>query len=319
MVRFPKTAASEQRAAIGHVQPDSPAAQAGIKEGDVIAQFNGKDNPSWEDIMLAEVAGAGQTMTGLVERNGQRVPFAVTPKLDEKHGIGLAGWSGQSEIIISGVVTGGEAEKQGLKPGDLFVSINSQPIRTVQRIHDIIKKSEGKTVDIAYEREGQLRNLQLNPRWSEDDKRWLIGVQLAQRITYVQLGFGEAFVQSVQTNAKGTTLLLRLLQGIVERRMSPKSLEGPIRIAQISGDAAREGAYSFVSLMATVSLNLAVFNLLPIPILDGGIILLLLIEMLMRRDLSLPVKETVFKLGFVFLMMVVVFVLYNDITKIFPG
>ena len=96
-------------------------------------------------------------------------------------------------------------------------------------------------------------------------------------------------------------------------------MEGPISIARLSGDAAREGPIQFINLMATVSLNLAIFNLLPIPILDGGVILLLLIEMLMRRDLSLTLKETVFKLGFVFLMMVVVFVLYNDITKLLPG
>jgi regulator of sigma E protease len=101
--------------------------------------------------------------------------------------------------------------------------------------------------------------------------------------------------------------------------MSPKSLEGPIRIAQISTEAAREGPTSFISLMAMVSLNLAIFNLLPVPILDGGVIVLLLIEMLMRRDLSLAVKDAVFKVGFVFLMMLVVFVLYNDITKVLPG
>ena len=101
--------------------------------------------------------------------------------------------------------------------------------------------------------------------------------------------------------------------------MSPKSLEGPIRIAQLSGEAAREGPGSFFGLMAMVSLNLAIFNLLPIPILDGGMILMLVIEMLMRRDLSMPVKEAVFKVGMVFLMMVVVFVLYNDISKILPA
>ena len=98
--------------------------------------------------------------------------------------------------------------------------------------------------------------------------------------------------------------------------MSARSLEGPIRIAQLSGEAAREGVTAFVALMAMVSLNLAIFNLLPIPILDGGVILLLIIEMVLRRDLSLQFKETIFKLGFVFLMAVVVFVLYNDITKI---
>ena len=101
--------------------------------------------------------------------------------------------------------------------------------------------------------------------------------------------------------------------------MSPKSIEGPIRIAQMSGEAAREGPATFIGLMAAVSLNLAIFNLLPIPILDGGVILMLLIEMLMRRDLDLKVKEAVVKVGFVFLMVVVVFVIYNDISKMLPG
>jgi len=159
----------------------------------------------------------------------------------------------------------------------------------------------------------------VSPKFSDSDNRWMIGVQLAPRIVYTKLGVGEAFMESCRQNARGATLILQLLRGIILQRMSPKSLEGPIRIAQLSGDAAREGPSAFVTLMATVSLNLAVFNLLPIPILDGGVILLLLIEMLIRRDLSLSLKETVFKLGFVFLMMVVVFVLYNDITKILPG
>ena len=100
--------------------------------------------------------------------------------------------------------------------------------------------------------------------------------------------------------------------------MSPKSIEGPFRIAQMSGQAAREGPVQFIELMCGVSLNLAIFNLLPIPILDGGVILMLLIEMLLRRDLDLKVKEAVLKVGFVFLMVVVVFVLYNDLSKILP-
>ena len=101
--------------------------------------------------------------------------------------------------------------------------------------------------------------------------------------------------------------------------MSPKSISGPIGIAHYAGDAAREGVLPFLGLMAMVSLNLAVINLLPIPILDGGVILMLLVEMVMRRDLSLRVKETLFKLGFVFLMVVMAFVIYNDIAKSLPG
>ena len=98
--------------------------------------------------------------------------------------------------------------------------------------------------------------------------------------------------------------------------MSAKQLQGPIGIAQLSGEAAREGPSAFVHLMSMVSLNLAIFNLLPIPILDGGTLLLLIVEMLLQREVTLQVKETVFKLGFVFLMMIVVFVIYNDISRI---
>jgi regulator of sigma E protease len=111
-------------------------------------------------------------------------------------------------------------------------------------------------------------------------------------------------------------MMFQVLGGILERRVSPKSFSGPIGMAQMSSEAAAQGAWSYMFLMAFVSLQLAIFNLLPIPILDGGTLLLLLIEMLLQREVSLQVKETVFKLGFVFLMMLVVFVIYNDITKI---
>ena len=129
----------------------------------------------------------------------------------------------------------------------------------------------------------------------------------------------EAIRESTRQNVKSAGLIFKFLRGIVERRMSPKSLDGPIRIAQLSGEAAREGPSAFFLLMSMVSLNLAIFNLLPIPILDGGVIMMLLVEMLLGRDLSLRVKEAVFKVGFVFLMVVVAFVLYNDISKILPA
>ena len=144
----------------------------------------------------------------------------------------------------------------------------------------------------------------------------MIGVALEPRLEIIKLPFTKAVYEACRYNVLSAKLIFKSLEGIVERRMSPKSLEGPIRIAQMSGDAAREGPATFFSLMAIVSLNLAIFNLLPIPILDGGVILMLLVEMLLRRDLDLRVKETVVKVGFVFLMVVVVFVIYNDISKI---
>jgi regulator of sigma E protease len=121
-------------------------------------------------------------------------------------------------------------------------------------------------------------------------------------------------------NGKNASLIVEFLRGILERRMSAKNLSGPIRISQYAKQAADEGPEAFLMLMSVVSLNLAIINLLPIPILDGGAILTLLIETVMGRDLSLNVKEAMLKVGFVFLMMLMVFVIYNDIAKSFtPG
>jgi regulator of sigma E protease len=149
----------------------------------------------------------------------------------------------------------------------------------------------------------------------------MIGVGPQQKLNLIttRLSLPEALRESLRQNAKGTKLMGQFLKGVVERRMSPKTITGPIGIAQLSGEAAREGPSAFVMLMSMVSLQLAILNLLPIPIFDGATILMLFVEMAMQRDLSLSVKEAVFKVGFVFIMMLLAFVIYNDISKILPA
>lgn len=321
MVEFPKMASAVEKPRIGYVKPDSPADRAGLQEGDTILSIANKQAATWEDVVLKEYVSAGVPLPVLYERNGEARNVLVTPLLDERAGVGLAGWSAWTEIEVGGLLAGMDAEKKGLRKGDKLVSINGKPIRTIYTIHDEVRSSGGKPVQIVAERDGRRMELSVQPKQSDADgaRRWMVGIELAPKMVYLRLPFPEAVSQSVQHNIKGATLIFQFLQAIIERRSSPKSLEGPIRIAQLSGDAAREGTTSFLSLMATVSLNLAVFNLLPIPILDGGMILLLLIEMLIRRDMSLALKENILKLGFVFLMVMVVFVLYNDISKLLPG
>jgi regulator of sigma E protease len=303
---------------VGYVAPDSAAAKAGINEGDRVVQVDDKVNPTWEDIAIREVASAGRPMHVAVERGGSRLTFTVTPVFDERSGIGVAGWAEEAEIEVAKVFPDMEAAKVGIQPGDILVSVDGQRILSTPKLHDVIHAANGNPVDVVYKRNGKDHQVRITPQKTKMDgqERWMIGVQLEQRMEITQLPFQQAMRESIRQNYKSAGLIYKMLEGIVERRISSKSLEGPIRIAQLSGDAAREGAASFIGLMAMVSLNLAIFNLLPIPILDGGVILLLLIEMIMRRDLSLSVKEAVIKVGFVFLMAVVMFVLYNDITKI---
>jgi regulator of sigma E protease len=319
MFKYPKTTSTSGPALVGYVTADSPAAKAGVREGDEILAIDGMQSPTWEDVMLKEVAGAGRELAVLVRRGKESLPLTVTPVLDETTGIGSAGWSERTEILVGNLVAGMDAERKGLKPGDTLISFNGEPVHAIQKVHDAVRAANGRPVRIVFGREGRERAIEVEPTFNEEQKRWLIGVQLAQRLNYVQLPFSQAFAESVRQNYRGAGLIFQFIRGLIERRMSARSLEGPIRIAQLSGEAAREGPVAFIGLMATVSLNLAVFNLFPIPILDGGVILMLLIEMLIRRDLSLSFKEAVLKVGFVFLMVVVGFVLYNDISKILPG
>jgi regulator of sigma E protease len=322
MVRFQKSPALEGPVTIGHVVPDSPAAKAGLMEGDHIVRIDQRQDPTWEEAVLTEVASANKSIFLVVERNGRQILTNMTPILDKRTGVGFAGWHEQNEIVIASTLPGLEAEKAGLKKGDVIVAANGQPIRSLFKLHEVIGKSEGKQVEILYSRQGIRDKVTITPTFQKAENgqnRWMIGVQLEPRYITVKLPFFEALSESVEQNVRSAGLIYQLLRGIVEQRMSARSLEGPIRIAQFAGEAAREGATTYIGFMAMVSLNLAVFNLLPIPILDGGVILMLLIEMIMRRDLSLSLKDAVFKVGFVFLMALVVFVLYNDISKILPS
>jgi regulator of sigma E protease len=318
MVRFPKLP-SAPSPEVSYVMPDSAAAKAGIREGDRIVQIEDTVNPTWMDIGMKEVASAGHDLSVWIVRDGERKHVTVTPVLDPKSGTGFSGWGAENDIEVISAPPDKPAAKAGIEPGDILVSVNGQPIRSTPKLHDVINNTGGKPVVVVYSRNGKQGTLTVTPIMTAmdgGDPRWMIGVNLGPRMEFVSLSFPEALVQSVRYNAKSATLIYQFLQGIVERRMSPKSLEGPIGIARLSGQAAREGPAAYFELTAMVSLNLAIFNLLPIPILDGGVILLLLVEMFMRRDLSLRVKEAVFKLGFVFLMAVVAFVLYNDISKL---
>ena len=323
MVKFQKVADEDMQAVIGHVMADSPAAKAGIQDNDRIVRIDNKKNPTWEDVAIKEIASAYRPLYLTIDRNGRRFDTVVTPTLGERSGMGFAGWDERGQIQLGAVEANMPAEKAGLKKGDLLVSVNGQPIHSQIKFQELTKNSGGKPIEIEYQRNSQTNVVTVQPVYSSVDgpPRWMIGVIPQQKLRFIttRLSLPDAVKESVETNSKGALLIVQFLKGMLERRMSPKNLTGPIGIGSMAGAAAREGPAEFFQLMCMVSLNLAIFNLLPIPILDGGVILMLLVEMMMQRDLSLNVKEAVFKVGFVCIMVIVAFALYNDISKILPA
>lgn len=317
MHAYPKFAESTDPV-IGKIQPGSAAEQAGLQVGDRILQFGKQASPSWMEVQTSEALNGGHTLEVLIERKGQRHTYQLTPALDAKTGTGAAGWFLEPAVIIAEVEPNMAAAHAGLRAGDLLVSVGGRPVTSLEGVQQTISKANGKPVDVTFVREGAFQKISVTPVATADTGgQGRIGIKFGYEV--VKLPFPQAMVESVRWNSQRATLIFQVIDSIVERRMSPKTLEGPIGIAKRSKEAAHEGAVSFFDLMAMVSLNLAIFNLLPIPLLDGGVLLLLFIEIVIRRDMSLQFKEAVFKLGFVFLMMIVVFVLYNDISKLFTN
>jgi regulator of sigma E protease len=311
---FPKEVASGDPV-ISSVEPGSPAAKAGIQPGDKIVALNGRQHPTWQDVLTQEALNANHPLSVVVDRNGQNVNFKVSPRMDPKLGVGVAGWAG--DVQVGEVTKGMPAQAAGLLPGDLLIRINNQPVASAATVQQAVMRSGGRPIQVLLMRDGHIQTLSVTPVPTTNSKMpWRIGIGFRMPVEMVKLGLGPAFKESVRLNVQNATLIFQVLGSIVERRVSPKTLAGPIGIAQMSSEAAHEGAASFFGWMALVSLNLAIFNLLPIPILDGGTLLMLVVEMLIQREMSMQVKETIFKLGFVFLMMIVVFVIYNDISRI---
>src|SRR6185436_10171379 len=186
---------------IGHVAADSPAAKAGIQEGDRIIKIENKVKPNWEDVIIREAEGAFRTLHLTIERNGKRFDTTVTPILSEKIGAGYAGWDDRGEIQLVEVEQGFPADKAGLKKGDIILSVNAVPIHSAGKLQELTKASGGKPVEIEYQRNGQKHAVTVQPVFYKSDgtARWFIGVGPQPKFTVIttRLSFPDAFRESI--------------------------------------------------------------------------------------------------------------------------
>lgn len=322
MVHYEYPAFIDQPGVIAYVKADSPAAQAGLQPGDRILKIGGVQNPTWEAIGLKVMLSPNDALPLTVDRNGQILQTNITPRPVSTSEVGSAGWSPAQSIMVADVEAGMPAAKAGIKEGDEIVSIDGKPVPVIEALIDTLQQTKDRTVNVDVLRGNQKLNFQLQPVLAEaegKEKRYRVGFESTPKMKVGTLSLIPAFQRSLEDNKRYSLVLLELIQKMVQRKVSMKQVEGPIGIGSAIGHAVTEKGWTpLLGLTAGISLNLGIFNLLPIPILDGGVILLLLIEGLMRRDISLQIKERIYQAAFVFLVLFAVTVIYNDIVKRLP-
>jgi regulator of sigma E protease len=324
MVHYEYPAVLDEPAVVGWITEDTPAAKAGIQPGDQIVEINGIKNPTWEQVDPIEALSPNQPIHFTFKRGDQTFEKTISPEAYGQNEVGFAGWSArQPSMPVTELEPSMPAAKAGVKVGDEILALDGQPVPVLEAMVDMLRKTKDKPVVLTVLRNGQKIDLRMQPELAEvgrnGEKRYRIGVMsLPMKVT--TLGPVAAFQKSVDQNKKASLLILELVRKMAERKISMRSVEGPIRIGQAAGQAASEkGWMPLLELTAAISLNLGIFNLLPIPILDGGVIVMLLIESLMRRDISLRIKERIYQAAFIFLVLFAVTVLYNDLLKTLPG
>jgi regulator of sigma E protease len=322
MVHYERPAYLDQKAKIGYVVPNSPAARAGVETGDLVARIEGIEHPTWEDVRLKTMESPGTPVHLDLLRGSQVIPTTVTPEKNAEEQATDPGWVPDEQNVVSSLEPGMPAIQAGIKPGDVISAVNGTPIHATKAMIDLLQQTKDKPVELTVLRQGQEQKIRVTPVLRNDngESHYRIGMASEPKIIDTKLPFGKAFRTSLEENKRYSFLVVDLVKKLVQRQVSIKAMSSPIGIAQASGEAARQPGWSpLMTLMAIISLQLGIFNLFPIPILDGGMILMLLIEGLMRRDISMRIKERAYQVAFVFLMLFAAVVIYNDLMKTLPG
>ncbi len=308
------------------VTPGSAADQAGWKPGDIISQFGKTAHPGYQAFYDRVGDDANKTVPVTLDRNGVAVQTSIhlPPSVDPQHydlsKAGIFVQYTQEPIRIDQVSADSPAQRAGLRGGDKILSVDGHAFHTVLPLVDYMQTGKGKPLTLVIERNGvRLPPIVVDPYLQDGGWRlgFLPGIPQDVAMRPQPMSFSNAVADSRDFCLDNSLLVANLVKKMLTHQVSMKQLSGPVGIAVAAGQAAQEPYWSAkFGLSASISLQLGIFNLLPFPILDGGLILLLLIESIMRRDISMIVKERIYQAAFVVLIAFFAFVMFNDFSKL---
>jgi regulator of sigma E protease len=318
-------------AVVDYVPANTPAAHDGIAPGDTITQFNNLPHPTWDQIYQQSMLNLNRSLPITFLHDGRTITTNIqiasndTSDLpgDSLSSIGFIPREQAGPIGVSSVSAGTPADRAGLKPGDQVQRVDNLEIHSVSTLHAYLSDRNGAPAVVTVLRNGQPLSIALTPERVEVDahtSQFQIGFAAKPSpVDIERLPVGEALHQSLHDNRANSTLVLRIIQGLFTRHVSIKQMSGPVGIAQQIDIASHMGIWPLVDLMAAISLQLGIMNLLPFPPLDGGMIFFLLVESIMRRDVNQRFKDLVYQVAFVCVILFMFFVVFNDITKLHLG
>jgi regulator of sigma E protease len=300
---------------IGAVIENSPGAQAGLRVGDRIVSVGGREMKTWDQFFIEIGTRASRETELVVDRGGRQETIRVTPAPQTKYEVGEIGVLPKTRLQLAEVTPGMAADRAGLRRGDVILALDGKPDPEQQALIAYIKSNPNKPLRLSILRGGQPMDITVTPEGEPGSA--LIGIRISPyEFRIIKPGFVEALRLSLAKNWEWTRLIFRTLGGLFTRQTSVRQLMGPVGIAELSGGAAQLGWMHLFNLMAMISLNLGLLNLMPIPVLDGGHIFIMLLEGIARRDFSVRMKEKMLLAGFVVLMMLMVTVIYNDLMRV---
>lgn len=323
------------RPIIGDVPTASAATKSGFARGDVIASVNGTPVQTWQDVrweMLDSVVESGNVELGLANGASRTLPIVgLTPEDlegDFLQKLGLTFFEPDVEAVVGRVIEGGPAAAAGLAVGDRIVSINGKAVWQWREVVAIVRASPGRALKLEVERQGRIQALSLLPSAVRENGVSVGKVQAAPRRDaaleqrlFVELKYpvgtalGKAIVKTWDTSVFSLKMLGKMLTGDV----SWKNLSGPLTIADYAGQTANMGWVPYLTFLALISISLGVLNLLPIPVLDGGHLMYYMAEIIRGRPVSDRALQIGQQVGIALLLTLMVFALFNDITRLMPG
>jgi regulator of sigma E protease len=318
-------------AVVDYVPLNTPAAADGIAAGDTITHFGKLDNPTWQQILQQSALNLNLPLPMTYIHNGQTISREITIHIADPSDFsvetlstnGLIAREQAGPVGVLKVEANTPASRAGLQPGDSVARIDNLDIHSVITLLAYLRDRDGAPAVLSVLRNGRTLHMVATPEKLESPgapTQYRLGFQPTKPpVDIEQLPFKSAVKQSLKDNRDDSKLIFSVLQGMFTRHVSVKSLSGPVGIAQQIDMATQLGVWTLLMMMATISINLAIFNLLPFPPLDGGMIFFLLIESLIRRDVNQQVKERIYQLAFVCIIFLAIFVMFNDITRLHIG